>query len=732
MSSTLTDLLARLRTSAEADCHAWGESSVQIWRHGRHHQNCAQCLLDPRGKRQCRVCRAAGFDCRCSCPRSRRRLKEPPIPPSTAPSVLYMLADDLRPELGFAGGGARTPHLDRFAAGSTYFSNTFAQDSFCVPSRTSFLTGLRPDRTGMVHNDMRLVLGRPAEQPIAPEMTVVGAFRAAGFNTAGVGKIFHLAEPSAAYTYPWLEGSNDLFERPCDEPYARDVLRPPRGAMPGWMGAAACTLRRGRLFPDELVARHATTLLRHLGRCWDGDNGTRRSARPLPRGLPPCAEAGHRRPFFLAVGFMRPHDPYQIPLAYLPADDAGEDAAALAAADALPRHAAKTAPSIAYPTRDPPSCAMQTEPSVCARNLRRFYRGAVAYLDAVVGVVLAALEDTSAVEARGLRSTRGLAHRTLVVMHADHGYSLGENGAWHKRNNFDSASRVPLFVRAPWLPRPPSRPDASSSASASRSSATSASPSPHVIADAVVELIDVLPTLLDLAGISWSDMPRGRPPLQGASLRGLLEGRIPPHQRRLRAAYMQQPRMSYRVDEPSSNSSVSSVGAVGGVGGGGGGSSGVGGGGGGGGGGGDGPGGGCSALLHKVVPPFSCRLVAMGYSVRTLRYRYTRWETWDETRAATAAAGTTGAGVTTSSGAGDPEALGLWAPFSGRLLAEELHNHTGDAGLDLSGAFEARNLAPPHDPATGNEPAWGSLAPLRDTLANALRTRPSELSLEQM
>ena len=109
------------------------------------------------------------------------------------------------------------------------------QTAFCVPSRTSFLTGLRPDATGMVHNDMRRLLGQPAATPIPPELTVAGAFRAAGYTTAAVGKLFHMVEPSAAYTLPWVEGSNDLFARPCDQPHAAHVLR--AGSMPPWMGA---------------------------------------------------------------------------------------------------------------------------------------------------------------------------------------------------------------------------------------------------------------------------------------------------------------------------------------------------------------------------------------------------------------------------------------------------------------------------------------------------------------
>ena len=137
------------------------------------------------------------------------------------------------------------------------------------------------------------------------------------------------------------------------------------------------------------------------------------------------------KPFLLLVGFCRPHNPYQFPSQHLDRLPAASDTDV---ASVRWRH--ESQPALAY--ADSIECALRK----CSREQRRFYRAAVLHADEMAGLVL-----------EELRSRPHVADATLVVAHADHGFSLGENGAWQKRSNFDHATRVPLLIRDPTLPR---------------------------------------------------------------------------------------------------------------------------------------------------------------------------------------------------------------------------------------------------------------------------------------
>lgn len=331
-------------------------------------------------------------------------------PADTAPAinarknVLYILADDLRPEFGFTDPQLRirTPNFDRFARSAVYFGLAFAQVPFCVPSRASFLTGMRPQTTRSLDNDQAHRFGRARELPLKPGWTVFDAFRQLGYATAAVGKIFHMADEKqhGGLTYPILKDTQALLAVPCERADATNVHfeRLP-------MRTKVCDLPFGS-FVDQRVVSRAQQYMHRL--------------------------VSSEQPWLLAVGFHRPHNPLQYPTHYL-------DIQAAANATDLPK--------VRWPHSGQPPIAYGDVVSyrpwrtvASERSLRRYYRGAVSHLDALLGELLKSLH------------VHRVYNSTLVLMHSDHSTSMGENGAWLKRSAFEHATRVPLFVRDPSAP----------------------------------------------------------------------------------------------------------------------------------------------------------------------------------------------------------------------------------------------------------------------------------------
>ena len=510
-------------------------------------------------------------------------------------NVLYVLFDDLRADFGGGSTSVTTPHLSRLAKEGASFGLAYSQVAFCVPSRASFLTGMRPEATLSIHNDQVERFGNKRLAPLRPGFTVLDAFKRAGYVTAAVGKIFHFAEAHPSLDLPIKPSTHDLLGRPCDSPGAKDVRVPQAHARFGF--PKACRLPFGS-FVDERVAAAAIGYLRELAK----------------------RHEQHEEPFLLLVGFLRPHNPYQFPsqhLDKLPAANA-TDAAAVRY-----RHASQ--PLLAY--ADSTECTQRK----CSREQRRFYRAAVSHADEMLGLVL-----------NELRS-KHLIQTTLVVAHSDHGFSLGENGAWQKRMAFDHAARVPLLIRDPTLPH------------ANRGMRIDHAP---------VELTDVLPTLLDLSGANKVIPPPHH--LQGRSLRPLLHGSTGAKSSSFRYAFMIQPRLLYlaRPDDKSNASSSTSgrrerqlivdgganasdvLGAEGEL-----------------------PRRGKDCSTELVAGGFgpgrACQFVAMGFSVRSSQWRYTRWERWPIRG----------------------ETKRVWTVGEGQLLAEELYSYSS------GNATEQVNLA---------------------------------------
>jgi arylsulfatase A-like enzyme len=350
------------------------------------------------------------------------------------PNVLFIAIDDLNDWTGFLGGHpqARTPNLDRLAARGVAFTRAYCSAPACNPSRTSLLTGLRPSSTGVYHNDQPW-------RPVLPDaVTLPEHFAAAGYDVAGGGKIFHNSfnDPDA-----WPE-----WFKVGDHP------KPDESPVNGIPGAGHFDWGPVDV-PDEAMGDYRTV-------SWAIDR----------------LDDERDRPFFLAVGLIRPHLPWYVPRGYFehfPVDGITLPEAPAEDLDDVP--AAGVA--IARPEGDHRKVLEAGQWGEAVQG----YLASIEFADAQVGRLLNALEAS------------GHADDTIVVLWGDHGWHLGEKQHWRKFALWEEATRVPLIVAAPGVGSPGGRSDRTAS------------------------LLDLYPTLIDLCGLPE------KPELEGESLVPLLE-----------------------------------------------------------------------------------------------------------------------------------------------------------------------------------------------------------------
>lgn len=360
----------------------------------------------------------------------------------STPNLLLVTIEDWQAAAagGYGSSVVKTPQFDAFAASGVRFDRAYCQSSICGPSRASFLTGMRPDATGVYKNP------DPFDQLVSPDiLSIPEYFRAAGAYTANIGKLFHgVSERLNAYDrlelfdVPRGYAGQHAMGRPAQE---RTGDESDDDGSEGFADRRAYFARAGdsgeseEESPDGQRARLAAEILRERAR-----------------------EGGQ---FLLSVGFQRPHLPFLVPRKFLDLYDPGDLVSASAPPardrgipDAAKRWGVNYGPFAGGPPSDD-----------AAREVIATYFACVSFMDAQLGVVLDALEET------------GLARDTVVVVFADHGFHLGEHGLWGKETLFEQATRVPLAVRVP--------------GAAGNGRACSA----------IVELVDVVPTILDLCGI---------------------------------------------------------------------------------------------------------------------------------------------------------------------------------------------------------------------------------------
>ena len=323
-----------------------------------------------------------------------------PAVPAGRPDVLVIISDDLNCRLGCYGDAmVRSPNLDRLAARGRRFERAFCQYPVCNPSRTSFLTGLRPETTRVFGNQTDW-------RPLLPGRTTLPAhFRRNGYRTASIGKVFHgdFIDPAAWDEFippdesttrkPVIDGKSGYW-------YGRPVPFGEKGL--GW----GPTDRADAEEPDGIYARAAAEILRR------------------PRD----------KPLFLAVGFHRPHDPFISPKKYfdlydparitLPATPAGSLAA-------VPAAALKS--SLNH---------LEGFDDTLRKEFIRAYIAGISFMDVQLGVVLDALRESRREE------------NTTVVFWGDHGYQLGEHGGlFGKATLFEETARVPMIFAGPGVKR---------------------------------------------------------------------------------------------------------------------------------------------------------------------------------------------------------------------------------------------------------------------------------------
>jgi iduronate 2-sulfatase len=343
------------------------------------------------------------------------------------PNVLFLAIDDLRPALGCYGDPlAKTPHIDRLAASSRLFLAAYCNQAVCGPSRTAVFTGRLPDNTRVWHNRHRF-------RDYAPALvTLPEFFKAAGYHTQSIGKTFsgdEREDDPQSWSVP------AVLSVPGVRNYARVESTSKKGK--GVAAEAADVVDQG--YPDGRLADLAVETLSALK---DAD-----------------------QPFFLAVGFLKPHLPFNAPKRYW-------DLHAREAFLAVNKPDRTTGvPNASYPdhaelggyrgiSSDEQLSAEQTA------ELRHGYYACVSYVDAQVGRVLAAVAELE------------LDESTIVVLWGDHGYSLGEGDHWCKATNFERDTRVPLLIRFPGMPLP------------------------GAPTSAIIEYVDLYPTVAALAGLS--------------------------------------------------------------------------------------------------------------------------------------------------------------------------------------------------------------------------------------
>ncbi len=378
------------------------------------------------------------------------------------PNILFICIDDLRPELGCYGKDyIHSPNIDKLAGAGAVFMNHFVQVPTCGASRFSMLTGLLPKTTGHLSNEAcrNFISGKPKEE--AP-VTFMRHLKDNGYYTVGIGKISH-------YVDGLLYGYTDSVGTELELPYSWDeMLFNPGKWGTGWnafFGYADGSNRQSRNkqvkpyekgnvddtgYPDGLTAELALKKLDEL--------------------------AAKDQPFFLGVGFFKPHLPFNSPAKYWDMYDESE--LPLSPNPYIPENVNKASLHNSgefngYKLGDEEASLEGPVSDEYARKLRHAYFAAVSYSDAQVGKLLSELDKL------------GLSENTVVVVWGDHGWHLGDQLVWGKHTIFERALKSTLIIKLPGRTRAEK-------------------------IDKIVSSVDIFPTIVDLCGLEMPKETTGR------------------------------------------------------------------------------------------------------------------------------------------------------------------------------------------------------------------------------
>jgi iduronate 2-sulfatase len=371
------------------------------------------------------------------------------------PNVLLICVDDLKPLLGCYGDKRIiSPNIDRLAKRSVLFERAYCNQAVCAPSRNALMTGVRPTSLGIYD------LGTNFRLSASNAVTLSQYFMRHGYRAEALGKIFHVGhgnhEDPASWSVKHFGGKSIAYVLPEN----REKLSREEALFANETDVAK--LPRGaayesadvpdNAYPDGKIADEAIRRLR--------------------------AAKERAEPSFIAVGFLKPHLPFCAPKKYW--DLYQRESFEVPALRTPPQGAPSYAPSSWGELRQY-SDIPQTGPlsDEQARALIHGYHAAVTYIDAQLGRLLDELDQS------------GLSSNTIIVLWGDHGWHLGDHGMWCKHTNYEEATHIPLLISAPGITRPGTR------------------------SRAMVETVDLYPTLCELAGLPAPNNPQ---PLEGRSL----------------------------------------------------------------------------------------------------------------------------------------------------------------------------------------------------------------------
>lgn len=355
---------------------------------------------------------------------------------ATPPNVLFIAVDDLRPQLGCYGyDQIKSPNIDRLAGRGLLFERAYCQMAICMASRASLLSGYRPDK-GRIYKNNALFTHVPDARSLNQH------FLNNGYETVAMGKIYHhTSDYENGWSRPWFNPKGEWEGRGYLDEESQRIVREypekhPNEKRKGMGPAFESPDVPDNAYADGMTAEHA---IQELNRLKD-------------------------KPFFMAVGFSKPHLPFNAPKKYW--DLYSEADVKLSGNPLIPEGAPKEALTnwgelrgyVGMPKKGPMSEDL-------ARQLIHGYYACISYTDAMVGQVLDELDRL------------GLAENTIVVLWGDHGWKLGDYGMWCKHTTFEIDTHVPMIVSAPGMAGNGQR------------------------TKALTEFVDIYPTLVDLCGL---------------------------------------------------------------------------------------------------------------------------------------------------------------------------------------------------------------------------------------
>lgn len=381
------------------------------------------------------------------------------------PNVLLILVDDLKPSFGAYGDSfVVSPNLDRLAARGMRFDRAYCNQAVCAPSRNNLMTSMRSTTSGIYS------LSEFFRNRFPDAVTLPQYFMQHGYRTEGVGKVFHIGHGNVNDEKSWSVPFHK--ENPIDYVMIEStggVMTREYALFENYGGGNAWQLPKSAAWENPDVEDDAYA---------DG--------RIALEGIRRLRAAKDRdEPFFIALGFTKPHLPFCAPKRYWdlynPADF--KLAEVTTPPEGAPAYAGKD-PKVEIGNYTPVPDGKEPIADDLARTLIHGYYASLSYMDAQVGKVIDELDRL------------GLAENTIIVLWGDHGYHLGDHGTWTKHTNYEADARIPILMIAPGVTRPNS------------------------YSSSFIETVDIYPTLAELAGLP---APTGPQTIDGTSVVPILK-----------------------------------------------------------------------------------------------------------------------------------------------------------------------------------------------------------------